>query len=166
MEQKILLGYKPLLILLKEQLDELVEEKRQLKEEDDLLNKINYALKKLDEPVLDTTILVGLMKDIDKLFAVILKLRKEQKQVLEQEQSVLDEIREKDMIFNDVIKGLDNEIVGLKKMVEKSRFMMNMNVFKDEAGIIEMEKTVSFIELYLERQIETLAILRKAFEEK
>lgn len=166
MEQKILLGYKPLLILLKEQLDELVEEKRQLKEEDDLLNKINYALKKLDEPVLDTTILVGLMKDIDKLFAVILKLRKEQKQVLEQEQSVLDEIREKDMIFNDVIKGLDNEIVGLKKMVEKSRFMMNMNVFKDEAGITEMEKTVSFIELYLERQIETLAILRKAFDEK
>lgn len=166
MEQKILLGYKPLLILLKKQLDEIVEEKRQLKEEDDLLNKINYALKKLDEPVLDTTILVGLMKDIDKLFAVILKLRKEQKQVLEQEQSVLDEIQEKDMIFNDVIKGLDNEIVGLKKMVEKSRFMMNMNVFKDEAGITEMEKTVSFIELYLERQIETVAILRKVFEEK
>lgn len=165
MEQKIL-GYKPLLILLKEQLDELVEEKRQLKEEDDLLNKINYALKKYDEPVLDITILVDLIKDIDELFAVILKLRKEQKQVLEQEQSVLDEIREKDMIFNDVIKGLDNEIVGLKKMVEKSRFMMNMNVFKDEAGIIEMEKTVSFIELYLERQIETLAILRKAFDEK
>lgn len=166
MEQKILLGYKPLLILLKEQLDELVEEKRQLKEEDDLLNKINYALKKYDEPVLDITILVDLIKDIDELFAVILKLRKEQKQVLEQEQSVLDEIREKDMIFNDVIKGLDNEIVGLKKMVEKSRFMMNMNVFKDEAGITEMEKTVSFIELYLERQIETVAILRKAFEEK